>query len=193
MCDQTNINFSVDKLSSLDIDAKAFSFRNNPQLNNCDIDENMPNDVNFRYYSCDELSTESKRVHDYNSFFTIHCNIRSLNANFDNLSTMGQDILLNHDNLLKFGQDILLNHVGYLTGMNLYLNLLILMLHGGVGFYINNNLNFSIRDELSISTDDFESFWVEIEIKGQANILCAVFYRPPHGSAENFMNNLNAM
>jgi hypothetical protein len=59
MCDQTNINFSVDKLSSLDIDAEAFSFRNNPQLNNCDIDENMPNDVNFRYYSCDELSTEN--------------------------------------------------------------------------------------------------------------------------------------
>jgi hypothetical protein len=45
---------------------------------------------------------------------------------------------------------------------------------------------------LSISSDDFESLWVEIEIKGQANILCAVFYRHPHGSAENFMNNLNA-
>jgi hypothetical protein len=75
MCDQTNINFSVDNLSSLDIDAEAFSFRNNPQLNNCDIDENMPNYVNFRYYSCDELSTESKCVHDYNSFSIIHCNI----------------------------------------------------------------------------------------------------------------------
>jgi hypothetical protein len=53
MCDQTNINFGVDNLSSLDIDAEAFSFINNPLLNNCDIDENMPNRVNFRYYSCD--------------------------------------------------------------------------------------------------------------------------------------------
>jgi hypothetical protein len=46
---------------------------------------------------------------------------------------------------IKFGQDILLNHVldGYEfvsqpTNFNA----------GGVGFYINNNLNFSIRDEL---------------------------------------------
>ena len=63
------------------------------------------------------LAPKSKRVHDYNSFSTIHCNIRSLNANFDNLRTMLSNIDFSFNIIgltetkIKFGQDILLNHV----------------------------------------------------------------------------------
>ena len=48
---------------------------------------------------------------------------------------------------------------------------------GGVGFYISNNYKYTVRDDLSKSSKEFESLWIEIHNDSQQNILCAVNYR----------------
>ena len=50
---------------------------------------------------------------------------------------------------------------------------------GGVGFYINNNLSFTIRDELCTTQPEFESIWVEFEVPHQHNIFCGLIFRHP--------------
>ena len=34
---------------------------------------------------------------------------------------------------------------------------------GGVGFYIKQELSFTNRPELTVSTNDFEALWVEMQ------------------------------
>ena len=41
-----------------------------------------------------------------------------------------------------------------------------LSIAGGVGFYIKNNLTFSVLSELSITEVDFEVLWIEINCGG---------------------------
>ena len=66
---------------------------------------------------------------------------------------------------------------------------------GGVGFYIRSDCEFHNRDNLSISTADFERLWIEIHSKSHRNTVCSVIYRhPANSNLENFTNFLtNAM
>lgn len=57
---------------------------------------------------------------------------------------------------------------------------------GGVDFYVNNDLKFTVRDDLSKSREKFECLWIEIDNISQPNILCSVMYRHPRASLENF-------
>ena len=41
---------------------------------------------------------------------------------------------------------------------------------GGVALFIDDGLSFSLRDDLSSSTD--ESLWIELQNDGGKNILC---------------------
>ena len=63
---------------------------------------------------------------------------------------------------------------------------------GGVGFYIKNNFNYVIRSEFTLSDSDYEALWIEIQLVGQSNIICAVMYRHPNGNLDNFMNYVNS-
>ena len=47
---------------------------------------------------------------------------------------------------------------------------------GGVAFFIKNNSNFKIRNELKASEKDFEALWIEMDNSGQTNIICGVIY-----------------
>ena len=42
---------------------------------------------------------------------------------------------------------------------------------GGVGFYIRENLKFTIRSNDNVTTHDFEALWVEIDNESQSNIV----------------------
>ena len=58
---------------------------------------------------------------------------------------------------------------------------------GGVGFYIRDGIEFHLRDDLCVATNDFECSWIEIHCTTQ-NIVCAVIYRHPNGNLDNFTN-----
>ena len=61
---------------------------------------------------------------------------------------------------------------------------------GGVGFYLNQNITFSKRDQFSTSKQDYEGLWVEVENKHQRNIVCGIIYRHPKGNVETFLEYL---
>ena len=70
-------------------------FSNLPRLNDFDPDNNIPNSVNFKYYTLHEFH-KCDAFHNIsnNSFYFLHCNIRSLNANYDKLTNLLSN--LNH-------------------------------------------------------------------------------------------------
>ncbi len=45
---------------------------------------------------------------------------------------------------------------------------------GGVGFFIKDNLQFKIRNDLTLSKNEFEAIWIEIEGKRKQNMLCGL-------------------
>ena len=63
---------------------------------------------------------------------------------------------------------------------------------GGVGFYIKEDQLFTNRPDLTLSTDDFETLWVEMQNGSQRNMICGVIYRHPHGNMQNFLDFLNS-
>ncbi len=67
-----------------------------------------------------------------------------------------------------------------------------LLSSGGVGFYISNNTNYSIREDLSKVTNDFEALWIEMQSDHlQHNIICGVVYRHPNSNIDNFIDYIS--
>lgn len=60
---------------------------------------------------------------------------------------------------------------------------------GGVGLFLRDDIKFSIRDNLSISENDFEALWVDLEIHG-LKFLRVALYRHPKASLDSFTNYL---
>ena len=50
---------------------------------------------------------------------------------------------------------------------------------GGVAFYIKNNLNFNLRNDLIIRLTDCENLWIEIEQSRNRKLIVGVIYRHP--------------
>lgn len=42
---------------------------------------------------------------------------------------------------------------------------------GAVGFYICNDLPYTIRNDFSITSPDFQSLWIEIQSKTNSNMI----------------------
>ena len=60
------------------------------------------------------------------------------------------------------------------------------------GFYISNELNFTVRNDLSHITVDYESLWIELQSDLNHNIICGVIYRHPKTDLDAFLGNLNS-
>ena len=174
------------------------SLSNVEQLIDIDADLQMPIEPNFNYYSTHDFHNNSY-LNDCMSrsvFSILHCNVRSLSANFD--------MLVNLLSELCFCFSVIgLSEIKTKIGQNLNTNVDISGYHfisspsysnaGGVGLYINNHLIYKIRSDLTSTTDDYETLWIEIINNNERNILCGVVYRHPGIISENFMNHMNAV
>ena len=160
------------------------SISNSPHLCNNDIDLQLPYETNFKYYTSHEFhaSEEVANIFNNKSFSALHLNIRSLSANFDPLCNLLFD--LHHsfsiiglsETKIKYGDDPIINLD--LPGYN-FISQATLSNAGGVGFYVNNDIVFSKREDLSCSENEHESLWIEIQNNHQHNIICGVVYRHP--------------
>ena len=149
---------------------------NTPHLNDLDIDLNLPSDNNFAYYTTNDYHNNhdiNECLSDPRSFSALHCNIRSLVANRDNLVHMLSSLYFPFSLIglseMKFrdNQDPLT--IIQIAGYE-FVSKPSLSNAGGVAFYIKKNLNFKIKDEISVTDSDFESLWIEIESVGQMEI-----------------------
>ena len=122
------------------------------------------------------------------AFSIIHCNIRSLSANFDSLSTLLSDLQHNFS-IIGISETRLLVGRDQITNTSIpgytFFSQPSVQEAGGVGLYIRDDSEFHLRDDLCVSTDDYECIWIEIHRKSR-NIVCAVIHRHPNGSLDNF-------
>ena len=192
-------NISKSKLSLLPRLEITESTSKIPFLSHVDADQNLPAlNLNFTYYSVHPFlsDNEIKNAITTDTFSMLHCNTRSISANFDTLNQLLCD--LNHpfsviglsETKLKVDEEVLLNI--NLRGYK-FLSNPTLTNAGGVGFYRRNNLNFTLREDLSsLKRLDFESLWIEIQMKDK-NLICGVIYRHPNSSnSDDFITYLNS-
>ena len=159
---------------------------NMPSLSDFDMDENLINTVNSKYYDITKL----KNVQTPNESFSIfHTNLRSLSAHLDELylllcsSKMTFDVIGISETREQVGK-CFFNNVN-LTGYAFY-SQPSNSSAGGAGLYIRANLNYSIREDLNLLEDELECIWVEIKNAKSPNILCCCAYRHPNTDSRKF-------
>ena len=64
--------------------------------------------------------------------------------------------------------------------------------HGGIAMYLKKTLDYTIRDDLSVVSDEYETLWVEINTGSKAkNILCCCAYQHPNIDIKNFIEYMD--
>ena len=167
-----------------------------PNFDSIDPDSYIGSQVNFAYYSTHEFhNNEYINKNFTDSFAVLHCNTRSLQANHDHLCELLHELRLDFkligisETKLSYQKDQIakLDIPGYS-----FIPQPSHSLAGGVGLYIKKEItNFSVREDLTISNDQFETLWIEIERPKEKNILCAVMYRHPKSELRLFIEYLS--
>ena len=62
---------------------------------------------------------------------------------------------------------------------------------GGVGFFVSDPLSFHVRNDLSVSTVDYECLWINIQSNSNEDLVCEVIYRHPTSDLDAFLVYLN--
>ena len=158
----------------------------------------MPCELNFNYYTSETFNNDNDIIECFNgknSFSALNCNIRSLSANYDNLVNLLSELASAFsligltETKIKLNQDPIVNTK--LSGYN-FLSQPTYSNAGGVGFYIKEDLEFTVRDDLTISKNEFEALWIELYNDSQHNMICGIIYRHPDGNVETFQEYLNS-
>ena len=154
------------------------------ELSDLDPDENF---FNLIADSSSSYLTEDKLHGFFNfdkkdSFNAIHVNCRSLNKNFKALENLLTSIsgkltviAVSETWLTELSEDTF-NLMGYSFVSKSRTN----KLGGGVGLYIDSNLEYKLRSDISLLNDSIECVFVEIQQKNSANIIVGCVYRPPN-------------
>ena len=157
----------------------------------------MPSDTNSDYFTTHDFHSNQDIISflSSNSLPFLNCNIRSFQANFNNLVNMLSELYFPisvtgvTETKLKNDREILLS-----INITAY-SFLSQPSHTNAvdgGFYTKNNLGYIHRSDLSAQgQNDYESLWIEIQNDLGHNTICGVFYRHPHGSLDNFLNHLS--
>ena len=149
-----------------------------------DPDENFLNllpNSNSSYIAEDKLC-EFFNFEEKDSFNAIHINCRSLNKNFkalENLLIFISEkltvIAVSETWLTELSEDTF-----NLTGYSFVSKSRVNKIGGGVGLYIDCNLEYKLRLDISILNDYIECIFVELQQKNSSSIICGCVYRPPN-------------
>ena len=156
----------------------------------------MPSDINFNYYSTNDFHNNQEIANCFSEkhFSFIHCNVRSISANLDNLTNMLNElhypftIVGLTETKLNISKDSIDNID--LPGYQ-FLSQPSLSNAGGAGIFVQDFVKVSIRPELTKSEPGFEALWIEVLNDAHSNQLCGVIYRHPNGNISEFMEYLN--
>ena len=179
---------ALENLPSYEITSKAVKFSS---LKQYDIDENIVNNINSRYYSAHEFKSLSRQ----NSFNIFHSNLDGLENKFDSLhnfinsTKLDLDIICLSESSQKYNQDFSTNIS--IDGYKKPFTLGSKFSKGGVVIYANDNLNVFERFDLNKTNDCFEAIWVEIIIEKSKNIICGCTYRHPNSNIQIFNDYIN--
>ena len=179
---------ALENLPSYEITSQAANF---DALKPSNIDENIINNLNSRYYAAREFQSLANE----NSFNIFHSNMDGLENKFD--------LLHNFVNNTKLDLDIIcLSETGQKLNYDFDTNITLVWYKqpfstgskfnkGGVAIYTRDNINVFEREDLKKIDDCFEAIWVEIENDKTQNIICGCIYRHPNSDIEIFDNYID--
>ena len=146
----------------------------------------------FDYYNIHDFHKLSKKVQNQkkNNFSLFHSNFENLEILLHDLGDPRFDIIALSE---TWDPKSKLNfRPGILKGYHEYKGTQGNSIKGGCGLYINKNLKFIERNDLSISfvddNNEFQSFWIEIVNKKSVNIIIGVYYRHPKKNSDYTFN-----
>jgi len=120
-------------------------------------------------------------------------NIRSLHLHFDELFTLltntGVDLEIIGLSETKYTVDSPSAKNTDIPGYKFY-NTPSQSAAGGVGIYVKSSLRVAKRIDLSISTFNFETVWIEIQNTKSKNVLCCCAYRHPSSEINKFNEHM---
>ena len=162
---------------------------NIPHLSNFDPESNTPFKVNFNYFDIRKFHSSPEINSCSNKAFSLlNCNIRSIQANFDNLVQLLSDLNFPFD-IISISETWLRSSEQIanfdLPGYS-FLSQSATLRAGGVGLYIKNGIQYSVRHDLSFSAGESEMLWAEIESDLNSNMISGVVYRHPSSNLETF-------
>ena len=179
----TDLPSIVDLFPSLLILSKL---QNLPNLPDYDIDENIEPDINCNYYNVQEFQSIETSAKDISLF---HMNMKSLHLHFDELFTLivntDADFEIKALSETKDTVDSPISTNADIPGYKFH-NTPSKSAAGGVGIYVKSILTADKRLNLSTSTSDIETVWIEIQNKKSKNILCCCTYRYPSSKINKF-------
>ena len=165
---------SLKNLPTYEITSKAYNI---DVTNQYDIDDNMVNNINSRYYSANEF----KNMGTANSFNIIHSNLNGLENKFDDYHTFITNANTNIDVLCMSETsqkencpfNLNINIDGYRQPFTLGSR----TARGGVAIYVRDEYNVNERNDLNLVNNSFEAVWVEIKNTKAKNIVCGCIYQ----------------
>ena len=179
--DSESMTFSEEELLDSDPDLHFYNnYRCIQNVQNCSYYD----DINFKRKCLEKGITNSK-------FGIIHFNIRSMPRNFDvaeillfNLNYDFSVIALTETWLTPNNYDCYGLHGYCMESKHRYTKS-----GGGVALLIKESLRYNVRHDLSETSDQLESLFIEIsqpEVVGSGYIIIGVIYRPPGGNLDCF-------
>ena len=159
--------------------------------NQYDIDDNIVNNINSRYYSANEF----KNMGTANSFNIIHSNLNGLENKIDDYHTFITNANNNIDVhcISETSQkencpfNLNINIDGYRHPFTLGSR----TARGGVAIYVRDEYNVNERNDLNLVNNSFEAVWVEIKNTKAKNILCGCIYKHPKSDNDDLNNYIS--
>ena len=159
------------------------------------LSEDGIRDLQFDYYTPDQLNSLTRRFTKDINFSIFHINVRSLNANHDKLCSVLSCCNLKFDVIdlseiwttnIPFLSNIFYN---YRSFFELPVNSKV----GGVCIFVKNEINSVIRDDLKsgINNANFENLWIELELN-KVKYYIGGYYRHPNTSLTDFSASVSA-
>ena len=184
-CGDTNIFNSSDGSESSDESCL---------LSDCDSDISFNQIVTANRYLVENEINSFCHFDEQSNLNILHLNCRSLKKNFDSLKT-----LLNSVNqkltAIAISETWLTpstEHIFQLQEYDFVSNSRSSKVGGGVGIYIDNDLTYKKRLDLSILNDIIECIFIEV-IQPKTNFLIGCVYRPPGTDIMLFNDNISAI
>ena len=180
------------------------TLKEHDHLYKSDIDVNLNSFSNFSYYDNHEFhKLLNSPPLDKNKMSSIlHTNISSISKNLENIEILLEnldhkfDIIGLSETWHDRNNDDRIKQLN-ITGFHNYVGQMGTSLKGGCGFFVADNLTFSIRSDFNKTYQDpsceFEAFWIEVENKTKANSIFGVVYNHPRRNISAFLDYLQTV
>ena len=164
-------------------------------LNNVHPDANFPFYRPISNYMVEESISDQFIPKSPNETFSLmHLNARSLIGNFDKIEILLANLRKSFSviGVTETWLNDLTSDLVNMPGYSFVSNHRKSKIGGGIGLYLENNLQYKICSECTYSNPDIiESLFVEINVPHGKNIVVGVIYRPPNQNTAVFIDELN--